>query len=237
MDNDIGRAAERDIGPASHGHPQTQKVKGPVKDAHVVPEGEPPGIELLIERKRRSWPKTTDARHRFRTYRNLLRGLLVRRAHQAWVSDITYVRTEEGWVFVFLISDVFSRKIVGVATGDTLEARWNVKALKMAIEQLPEKAKPVHHSDRGIQYCCEEYVEVLESRLIEISMTEENHCYENAQAERVNGILKQEYGLGDTFRTKAEARAAIEEAVWLFNERRPHTSLGYQTPSSVHVAA
>ena len=190
---------------------------------------------LLIDRVRRGGPRTTDARHRLRTYPNLFQGLVLTRVHQAWVSDITYVRTEEGWLYVFLISDAFSRKIVGEATGDTLEAKWNVRALKMAMEQLPGNVRPIHHSDRGIQYCCEEYIEVLEERRLRISMTEENHCYENAQAERLNGILKQEYGLGETFRTKGEARLAVKEAKDLFNERRPHMSLGYQIPSIVHA--
>jgi transposase InsO family protein len=189
---------------------------------------------LLIARTRRGGPRTTDARHRFRTYPNLIRGLELTGPHQAWVSDITYVRTEEGWVYVYLISDAYSRKIVGHVTGDTLEARWNVRALGMAVAQLPRGAHPIHHSDRGIQYCCDEYVEALESLWIRISMTEEDHCYENAMAERVNGILKQEYGLGETLKTRREAREALEEGVRLFNERRPHVSLGYETPSKTH---
>jgi transposase InsO family protein len=192
---------------------------------------------LLIKRRRKGAPRTTNAMHRFRAYPNLLKGLLPTKAHEAWVSDITYVRTEDGWLYVFLISDVFSRKIVGIAVGGTLEAKWNVHALKMAIKQLPVNARTIHHSDRGIQYCCGDYVKVLESRGLRISMTEENHCAENAQAERLNGILKQEYGLGETFLTKEQAIAAIKDAVRLFNERRPHTSLGYRIPAQVHAEA
>jgi len=192
---------------------------------------------LLIKRRRRGTPRTTNAIHRFRAYPNLLKGLLPTKAHEAWVSDITYVRTEEGWLYVFLISDVFSRKIVGIAVGGTLEAKWNVHALKMAIKQLPGKARPIHHSDRGIQYCCDEYVKVMENRGLQISMTEENHCAENAQAERLNGILKQEYGLGETLRTRMHALTAIKDAARLYNERRPHTSLGYKIPALVHAEA
>lgn len=192
---------------------------------------------LLIKRRRRGTPRTTNAIHRFRAYPNLLKGLLPTKAHEAWVSDITYVRTEGGWLYVFLISDVFSRKIVGLAVGGTLEAKWNVRALEMAIKQLPGKARTIHHSDRGIQYCCADYVKILESRGLRISMTEENHCAENAQAERLNGILKQEYGLGETFRTKMQALTAIRDAVRLYNERRPHTSLGYRIPAQVHAEA
>lgn len=192
---------------------------------------------LLIKRRRKGAPRTTNAMHRFRAYPNLLKGLLLTKAHEAWVSDITYVRTEEGWLYVFLISDAFSRKIVGIAVGVTLEAKWSVQALMMAMKQLPVMAVTIHHSDRGIQYSCDDYVKILESRGIRISMTEENHCAENAQAERLNGILKQEYGLGETFLTKEQALAAIKEAVNLYNERRPHTSLGYRIPAEVHAEA
>lgn len=191
---------------------------------------------LLIERRRRSGPRTTDARHGFRTHPNRFRGRERTGPHQAWVSDVTYVRTEEGWLYVWLISDAWSRKIVGYSAEDTLEAEGSLRALAMALSQLPKGARPLHHSDRGIQYCCHAYIQRLEARGIEVSMTEANHCYENGQAERVNGILKQEYGLGETFRTKAMSRAVLEEAVRLFNTRRPHMSLGYRIPGQLHDA-
>ncbi len=192
---------------------------------------------LLIKRRRRRRPRTTDARHGFRTYPNRFRGRTWTAPHQAWVSDVTYVRTEEGWLYVWLISDAWSRKIVGYSAEDTLEAEGSLRALSMALAQLPSGTRPLHHSDRGIQYCCRVYIQRLEGQGIGVSMTEENHCYENAQAERVNGILKQEYGLGETFRTKAMCRAALEQAVELFNTRRPHRSLGYRIPGQVHVTA
>lgn len=189
---------------------------------------------LLIKRRRRG-VRTTDARHGFRTYPNRYRKMSLTGPHQAWVSDLTYIRTDEGFLYLFLLSDAHSRKIVGYAGEETLEASGSVRALEMALRQLPSGAHPLHHSDRGIQYCCGEYVRRLEAREIVVSMTEENHCYENAQAERLNGILKQEYGLGETLRSKAQARAAIQQAVWLFNTRRPHTSLGYRTPAEAHL--
>ena len=191
---------------------------------------------LLVERRRRG-TRTTDGRHGFRTYPNRYRQMEVTGPHQAWLSDLTYVRTEEGFVYVSLISDAHSRKIVGHAVEETLEATGSVRALKMALRQLPADVRPMHHSDRGIQYCCREYVRRLERRGIEVSMTEEDHCYENAQAERLNGILKQEYGLGETLRTKAQARAAMKQAARLYNTRRPHVSLGYRTPEHVHKEA
>jgi len=192
---------------------------------------------LLIERRRRKGPRTTDARHGFEKYPNLFSGQKWTGPHQAWVSDVTYVRTAEGWLYLWLISDAWSRKIVGYSAEDTLEAEGGLRALARAMAQLPEGARPLHHSDRGIQYCCHAYIKQLEARQMGVSMTEENHCYENGQAERVNGILKQEYGLGETFGTKAMGRAAMKEGIELFNTRRPHMSLGYRIPGQVHEPA
>lgn len=192
---------------------------------------------LLIGRKEARAPRTTWSAHGFRDYDNLLVDLVIRGPHEAWVSDITYVRTKEGFVYVFVITDRWSRKIVGYNAAVSLEAEGAVRALSMALGQLPEGKVPIHHSDRGIQYCCWQYVEILEGRGIRVSTTQENHCYENAVAERVNGILKQEYWLGETFETRSDAAEALRQAVWLYNTRRPHTSLEYRTPSEVHGAA
>jgi transposase InsO family protein len=130
--------------------------------------------------------------------------------------------------------DAWSRKIVGWHVGATLEALGCVAAVRMAMAQLSADARPIHHSDRGTQYCCNDYVALLASRELPISMTEENHCYENGKAERLNGILKEEYGLGAEFARKDEVGLAVRQAVALYNERRPHTALGYRTPSAVH---
>jgi transposase InsO family protein len=192
--------------------------------------------ELLIERKVRS-ARTTDSRHSFRVYENLLAELELTGPHQALVSDITYLRTEEGFVYLSLVMDAFSRAVVGFDCSDSLEREGALRALHEALEQLAWGATAIHHSDRGSQYCCREYVERLTGCGVRISMTETNHCYENSRAERLNGILKQEYGLGGTFRTKAEAYRAVREAVALYNWRRPHQSLGYAIPMEVHRAA
>lgn len=194
------------------------------------------GAGLLVERKPRR-ARTTNSRHALPVFRNLVRELRPSRPHQVWVSDLTYIRTAEGFMFAALITDLGSRKIVGVHLGDTLESVGCQAALKEALRQLPAGCKPIHHSDRGCQYCCHEYVNLLRERGLLVSMTEELHCYENAVAERVNGILKQEYELDREFRTKAEARVAVEQAVYLYNHRRPHLALGYQVPEQVHRKA
>ncbi len=194
------------------------------------------GAGLLVGRKPRR-ARTTNSRHALPVFRNLVRELRPSRPHQVWVSDLTYIRTAEGFMFAALITDLGSRKIVGVHLGDTLESVGCQAALKEALRQLPAGCKPIHHSDRGCQYCCHEYVNLLRERGLLVSMTEELHCYENAVAERVNGILKQEYELDREFRTKAEARVAVEQAVYLYNHRRPHLALGYQVPEQVHRKA
>lgn len=191
---------------------------------------------LLIKRKKRR-QKTTESRHGFRVYGNQYKDLEVSEAHEAWLADLTYIRSDEGFLYLSQISDAGTHKIIGYEASDRLEAEGCLVSLKQALRQLPEGKRPLHHSDRGVQYCCSDYIGKLQQRGLSVSMTEENHCYENAQAERLNGILKQEYGLGACFRTKAQARRAVDQAVWLYNELRPHMSLGYRTPSEVHQMA
>ena len=182
-------------------------------------------------------PRTTDSRHSLPVFRNLLTGRSFDDPNEAWVSDLTYIRTEEGFMYGALMTDVVSRKIVGDNIGDSLEAEGCLEALDGALEELPPGCKPIHHSDRGCQYCCHAYVERLQAHGLPISMTEVSHCYENAMAERVNGILKQEYELDRTFRTKAQARVAFKQAVWLSNNRRPHLRLQMRFPAEVHRAS
>jgi transposase InsO family protein len=190
---------------------------------------------LLVERKR-CQAKTTNSRHSLPVFRNLVTGREVTAPNEVWVSDLTYIRTEEGFLFSALITDKFSRKIVGAHIGDSLEAEGCLQALDEALAGLPGNCFPIHHSDRGCQYCCHAYVDRLRDRGLTVSMTETLHCYENALAERVNGILKQEYELDRTFRRKAQAIAAFWQAVWLYNTRRPHLALDYRTPAKVHEA-
>lgn len=191
--------------------------------------------DLLIARRRRT-TGTTNSRHGYGVYTNLAKSLVLTGCHELWVSDITYVRTREGFMFAALIMDAFTRVIVGFDCSDSLEMEGALRALSMAVGQLPAHARPVHHSDRGSQYCCHAYIDKLKKHDLPISMTEENHCYENAQAERLNGTLKQEYGLGETFARKGDVTPAVREAVALYNHHRPHEALGYRIPMQVHAS-
>ena len=192
---------------------------------------------LLVPRLPRS-SRTTNSRHSLPVFRNLAKDLNTTAVNQVWVSDITYIRVGHGeFVYLTLIMDRHSRKIVGYHCGNTLETLGCIKALEMALNELPENAKPIHHSDRGCQYCCHKYVNVLNDRSLPVSMTETDHCAENAHAERLNGILKQEYGLGMTFQDLGHARRVVDQAVWLYNHRRPHTSLKMKVPAEVHCQA
>jgi len=191
---------------------------------------------LLVKQARRG-TRTTQSRHGFQVWPNLIRNIIPSMPHQVWVSDLTYIRTEEGFLYLSLVTDAYSRKIIGHCLLHHLGHEGCLRALKMALAQVPAGAQPIHHSDRGLQYCCSEYITLLQRNKCLISMTEYNHCYENAKAERVNGILKGEYGLGDTFANPAQADAAVRQAIRLYNDFRPHTSLNYRTPSHVHEHA
>lgn len=191
---------------------------------------------LLVARKKKR-VRTTYHDPVLPVYRNLLYEREPIGAHQIVVADITYIALEAGFVYLFLITDLFSRMIIGYHCAETLEASGSVEALRMALAQLPPESRPIHHSDRGSQYCCHEYVEALLARGLSVSMTEQNHCYENCYAERVNGILKDEYNLDARFRDKAQADRAIAQAIELYNHHRPHLSLQMRTPAKVHHAA
>jgi transposase InsO family protein len=187
---------------------------------------------MLIRRKKSSC-KTTDSYHRFHKYKNLVKDMDVTAPNQVWVSDITYIRTINGFCYLALITDMYSRKIVGYDISDTLELSGCLGAFKRAQKTARPAAGLVHHSDRGIQYCSNQYVNELKKWKFKISMTEENHCYENAMAERVNGILKDEFYLDQCFSSTEHARLAAINAIKIYNSKRLHLSLGYKTPDSV----
>jgi len=193
--------------------------------------------KMLIHRRRGFRPRTTDSRHRFGFYDNLLKEAVLTGSRQAVVSDITYIRTDEGFMYVSLVMDAYSRAIVGYDCSESLAVEGAMGAMRMAIRQFGDCRGAIHHSDRGLQYCCGDYVRLLKNSGMRISMTQENHCYENASAERLNGILKQEYGLGNCFLRKSDVGSALREAVELYNWRRPHQSLGYRVPMEVHAVA
>jgi transposase InsO family protein len=167
----------------------------------------------------------------------LLKDISLTAPNQALVSDITYIRTDEGFMYLALVMDAYSRAIVGYNCSDSLESEGALRALSMALRKLPFGSNAIHHSDRGCQYCSGAYINKLKRKGVRVSMTEVNHCYENSQAERLNGILKAEYGLGGRFLRKSDAVRAVSEAVRLYNYRRPHQSIGYRFPMEVYLAA
>jgi len=192
--------------------------------------------ELLLEALPAQYPHTTQSSHYLPVFGNVIKYRELKGPNEVWVSDLSYLRTREGYLYLALITDKYSRKIVGWHVGESLEAVGCVRALERAFAELPQDRKPIHHSDQGCQYCCHEYVKRLQERGLPISMTENNHCAENALAERMNGILKQEYGLGAEFPTKSDARHAARQGIHLYNTRRPHSALGYRVPAQVHAA-
>ncbi len=191
---------------------------------------------MLVYRKK-AYAKTTNSYHRFYKYNNLIKEIKPTRPNQIWVSDITYIRTVKGFCYLALITDMYSRKIVGYDLSDSLELKGCMRALKMALKKVRPGKQLIHHSDRGIQYCSNIYVNQLKKRKIKISMTQENHCYENAIAERVNGILKDEFYLDQCFFSTAHAKRATKNAIEIYNNKRLHLSLGYQTPNMVFEKA
>lgn len=192
--------------------------------------------DLLVKRRRR-YVRTTQSRHRFRVHKNVLQQVTVTAPHQAWVSDITYVRLKaDQFAYLFLITDAYSRKIVGWELSKSLGLQGALGALQMALRQCPDTGSLIHHSDRGFQYCSNQYIDKLRAKSIGISMTEAGNCYENAMAERVNGILKIEYGLEETFSDAGQAMRSAREAICSYNEYRPHLSLKMKTPAAIHAA-
>jgi len=188
-----------------------------------------------LVRPRKKYVVTTQSSHRFRVYNNLLEGHLLTGSHQAWVSDITYLRTYKGFCYLALITDGWSRKIVGYDISNSMELSGCLRALHMALKQLPISYELIHHSDRGIQYCSNVYTDKLKTYKIKISMAEKGNCYQNAMAERVNGILKSEFYLDAKFNDIVHAKKSAIQAIQLYNDYRPHLKLNYQTPEQIHL--
>lgn len=190
--------------------------------------------DFLLKPKRR-YVQTTFSRHWMRKYPNLLKHQQLIRPEQVWVSDITYIKTEEGNSYLTMITDAYTRKIMGYKMSKTMEASACKDALQMAIKNRDYKEHPlIHHSDRGIQYCSKEYVELAEKNGISMSMTEQSDPYENALAERMNRTIKEEFGLNEVIKDHEQARLVVEQAVLLYNTKRPHLALNYKTPERVH---
>lgn len=189
---------------------------------------------LLIRRRKRK-VYTTQSQHWLRKYPNLIKGIRMRGVNQLWVSDITYVRKRNGFLYLSLITDAYSRKVVGYHIAESLQAANTLEALKMAL-RLNNKPlyNLIHHSDRGIQYCSYDYTNLLKTHHIRVSMTESGDPLENALAERMNGIIKNEYLFNKNIRNLNHARVLLTQAVDAYNNERPHSSIKMQTPNKLH---
>lgn len=187
---------------------------------------------LVTKRKRRH--ATTNSNHVYKKYPNLIRGIEPDGPNQIWVSDITYIRYGQKFLYLFLITDAYSKKILGYRLARTLDSKHAVNSLQDAIENV---CKPIsgliHHSDRGIQYCSKEYIKMLNDNNIEISMTENGDPLENAVAERVNGVLKDEYLYQYQYLTSSELKKSID----VYNKKRPHLSCDMLTPELAHTSS
>ena len=207
--------------------------------AHGIKMGRDALYQLLGEhgyllRYRRRKPYTTDSNHRFKKYPNLIRDIkYLTHPGQLWVSDITYIRVGDGFCYLSIITDAYSHKIIGYCLHPTLHSDGPINALLMASKSKRGEAL-IHHSDRGSQYCGADYVKLLEHYNIKISMTEKGDPYENAIAERINGILKTEFFLDKDFASFTEAESAVNNAVEKYNHIRPHDSCDKLTPVQAH---
>lgn len=191
--------------------------------------------DLLIKRKR-SYIQTTNSKHWLKKYPNIIKGLIPTHPEQLWVTDITYIKTDEGNCYLNMITDAYSRKIMGYSISDNMETNSIKKAYEMALQDRSYKSQQlIHHSDRGLQYCSHDYVKLSKNSKIKISMTENGDPYENALAERMNKTMKEEFGLGKRLPTRQQAYRLAEEAVHMYNNLRPHWALKLQTPQTVHL--
>ncbi|PKP36997.1 MAG: transposase [Bacteroidetes bacterium HGW-Bacteroidetes-15] len=190
--------------------------------------------KLLIRKRKRRVPVTTFSDHWMRKYPNLIVDFIPTAPNQLWVSDITYITLKDDFAYLSLITDAYSRKIVGFYLSETLSADGCIKALQMALKNNPQLGRLIHHSDRGSQYCCADYVSILDKHFVKISMTQSGDPLENAIAERVNGILKDEL-LEKIYINYQEAKQAIAAAISIYNYQRPHSSIDMLTPIEAHL--
>jgi putative transposase len=211
---------------------------GPFMKQHVLKMGRDAFFIVLrryglLNKRRRGKPRTTDSNHWMKKHPNLIKELVPTASEQLWVSDITYLALCEGDAFLSLVTDAYSRKIVGFHVSKSLKAEGCIQALQMAIAGRSNTNGLIHHSDRGTQYCCGDYVDLLNGSEINISMTESGDPRDNAIAERVNGILKMEL-LKPVFANLEAAKAAVTQAINTYNYLRPHSSISMLTPALVH---
>jgi transposase InsO family protein len=187
----------------------------------------------LLVKPIRKYVKTTNSHHRFRVYKNLIEDMEIDGSNQVFVTDITYLSTYKRFYYLSLVTDIYSRKIVGYNLSDSLSLKGSLSALKMALRGMKDTKGLIHHSDRGIQYCSNQYTQLLKRKGVEISMAGKGNAYENAIAERVNGILKIEYLLDRKYPNYKELKKAVDSAIRIYNEKRPHM---YDTPAQRYAA-
>ena len=188
---------------------------------------------LLVRRRKRKGSITTFSKHRYRKYPNIIKGYIPIAPNLLWATDITYIHVGTGFAYLSLITDLYSHKTVGFCLHKTLSAKGPLQALKMALKSAGDVSQLIHHSDRGVQYCCDEYVKMLNDNHIKISMTENGDPLENAVAERVNGILKMEL-LEAAYSNFNTAQDAIAIAISTYNYLRPHNSINNLKPMEAH---
>lgn len=191
--------------------------------------------EQLLIKPRRNYIKTTNSKHWMKKYPDLITGMEITCPEQLWVSDITYIKTEAGHQYLSLITDAYSKKIMGYELLDNLSTTGPLNALKMALKNRKYSSELIHHSDRGLQYCSKEYITQLTQQGIRISMTQNGDPYENAIAERVNGILKYEFLLVDGLKDHLQALQVISDSIEIYNQDRPHMSCHLLTPNATHL--
>ena len=214
----------------------------PALQKHNIKMGRDALFDLLryrgsLVRKTKRFHITTDSKHFYYTSPNLIKELEIKHSEQVFVSDITYIKTDEGHAYLALVTDAYSKKIMGWSFDDNMKVSMVKEALTMAHSNCKYDHKSIiHHSDRGLQYCCPDYTEFAKQKGFVMSTTQQSDPYENAIAERINGILKYEFGLRKTIASIAISRAMIKEAVEIYNTERLHWSLDLKTPQMVHNA-
>jgi len=184
---------------------------------------------------RRRYIQTTMSKHWLRKWPNIIKEKIVNQPDEVWVSDITYLKTEQGNCYLNMITDKYSRKIVGYAVADNMETESMIEALKMAaVQRINPMIQTIHHSDRGLQYCSKEYELLTCKNNIRLSMTENGDPYENALAERMNRTIKEEFGMDKILKSKQQVKQLVSESIFLYNNKRPHLALKMKTPEQVY---
>lgn len=231
------------------GVPQWKKMGTPKLYSRLKPKLDKLGIKMgrdalddllreygLQVRRRRKKAQTTNSKHSFHYYDNLIKGIIPDKPGMIWVSDITYLNLPDEFLYLFLITDLYSHKIIGFCLAPTLHAHWAVKALEMALQQWqPTPHGLIHHSDRGIQYSCPQYTSYIKQHQIAISMAAKGNPYENPVAERINGILKDEMALNRVFTNYQQAYSETVQTITMYNEERQHKSINDLTPEVAHT--